>query len=71
MKPEFKKIIDERDLSIDSCIYDESTMSDIEFFGEQLIQKCCEILNDSRFDNIRPSISIAQAMIKGHFEIKQ
>lgn len=70
MKPEFKQIADECGLYI-SYHNEEASMLEIEFFAEQVVKKCCEILNDKRFDNVRPSINIAQAMMKEHFEIKQ
>lgn len=39
-------------------------------FAELIVKKCCEILNDKRFNNVRPSIEVAQAMMKEYFEIK-
>lgn len=65
MKSEFKKIADDCGLHID-CL----TLSIVESLAEQVVEKCCEILDDKRFDNVRPSIGIAQAMIKQFFEIK-
>ena len=69
MKSEFKKIADDCGLYISPP--SQSTMMEVEFFGEQVAKKCCEILDDKRFENVRPSMEIAQAMIKEFFEIKQ
>lgn len=68
MKSEFKKIADDCGLYISPP--SQSTMLEVEFFGEQVAKKCCEILDSKRFDNVRPSIEIAQTMIKQFFEIK-
>jgi hypothetical protein len=68
MKSEFKKIADDCELYIEP--QSQSRMLEVEFFGEQVAKKCCEILDDKRFDNVRPSMIIDQAMIKQFFEIK-
>ena len=69
MKSEFKKIADDCGLYI-AQDNQAATLLEVEFFGEQVAKKCCEILDNKRFDNVRPSIQIAQAMIKEFFEVK-
>ena len=68
MKSEFKKIADDCGLYISPP--SQSTMLEVELFGEQVAKKCCEILDSKRFENVRSSMEIAQAMIKEFFEVK-
>lgn len=44
---------------------------DIERFFELIVEGCIEVLSDKRFDNVRPTMNIAQAMIKQHFGVSE
>ena len=44
---------------------------DLALFSKLIVQECVEVLSDKRFDNVRPTMSIAQAMIKQHFGVKE
>lgn len=39
--------------------------------GESIINECVEVLSDKRFDNVRPTMNIAQAMINQHFGVEE
>ena len=43
----------------------------MENFVELMIQECVDILADPRFDNVRPSMNIAQSMIKERFGVTE
>lgn len=46
-------------------------MAQYQEFAELIINECVEVLSDKRFDNVRPTMNIAQAMIKQHFEVRK
>jgi hypothetical protein len=46
-------------------------MAQYKEFAELIINECVEVLSDKRFDNVRPTMNIAQAMIKQHLGIKE
>jgi hypothetical protein len=45
-------------------------MAQYQEFAELIVQECVEVLSANRFDNVRPSMNIAQAMIKQHFGVE-
>ena len=45
-------------------------MAQYQEFAELIVQECVEVLSDNRFDNVRPTMNIAQAMIKQHFGVE-
>jgi len=40
-------------------------------FAELIVRDCANVISDRRFDNTRPSMNIAQAMILQQFNIEQ
>ena len=46
-------------------------MAQYKEFAELIINECVEVLSDKRFDNVRPTMNIAQAMIKQHFGVEE
>jgi hypothetical protein len=68
MNQHIKQLVEDSGLYI---AYDNRNVTDteVEFFAELLIRKCVDVLNDSRFDNVRPTMSIAQSMIKERFGV--
>lgn len=47
------------------------TPEDIERFARLIAEECVEVLSDKRFNNVRPTMNIAQAMIKQHFGVRE
>lgn len=47
------------------------TPEDIERFARLITAKCVEVLSDKRFNNVRPTMNIAQAMINQHFGVQE
>jgi hypothetical protein len=46
-------------------------MAQYKEFAELIINECVGVLSDNRFDNVRPTMNIAQAMIKQHFGVEK
>ena len=46
-------------------------MAQYQEFAELIINECVEVLSDKRFNNVRPTVNIAQAMIKQHFGVRE
>jgi hypothetical protein len=69
MNENIKQIVEDSGLYI---AYDNREVTDIEidFFAKLLIKKCIDILDNPRFENVRPSMNVAQAMIKEQFGVE-
>ena len=51
--------------------YYEFDPQELQDFVQSIVKECVEVLSDKRFDNVRPTMNIAQAMINQHFGVEE